>query len=229
MSLIAKSLKRLQKASDKKKNVFLGNVRSLRFTEFPMYLLLVFFVVILFILYSFSIYKMVDSQLKKDFYNEVVRVAREIKNMEVQLEKNTGKKIQGFEYLLESGRLNKLKELAQKNNNIKYLGIYYVETSEPEKGSELLEFYLKKHNDVQARLYLALAFLKEGKYLDALNQLERVKADRYEVFLDKAVVLEKLGDIEKAIKYYRVAYEKTNDPVLKGMIRAKLAVLEFAK
>jgi len=229
MSLIAKSLKRLQKSNVERKNAFLGDVKSFKFNEFFMYVLLIFFAVLLFVLYSFNLYENIDNELKKDFSEKVDRIAREIKKMEVQLAKSSVKKVKGLEYLLETGHLKRLKELAKEKDNIKYLGIYYVKTHKPRKGSKLLRFYLKKHEDNQAALYLALAYLEEGRYLDALNQLNKVKIDRFEVFLDRAVVYERLGDLEKAIENYRVAYEKAKDPVLRGIIRAKITILKFAK
>ncbi len=179
--------------------------------------------------YSFDLFKVVNAQIKKDFSFEVYKIEREIKTEELAIHKEISKKPQTLEYLLQSGDLAKMGQIAEKENNIKYLGIYYVETSNPEKGVSLLELYLKNHNDNQAKMYLALAYLKEKRYLDALNELEKIKSNRYEVFLDKAVVLEKLGLIKNAIQNYEIAYDRSKDPVVKGMIKAKITVLRFVR
>ena len=229
MSLIAKSLKKLQSDKRKRDSYFFGKVRFSHLGGLPVYIVMSSIAVFFLGVYSFDLFKVVNAQIKKDFSFEVYKIEREIKTEELAIHKEISKKPQTLEYLLQSGDLAKMGQIAEKENNIKYLGIYYVETSNPEKGVSLLELYLKNHNDNQAKMYLALAYLKEKRYLDALNELEKIKSNRYEVFLDKAVVLEKLGLIKNAIQNYEIAYDRSKDPVVKGMIKAKITVLRFVR
>ncbi len=229
MSLIAKSLKKLQSNRTKSTNYFLGEVRFSYFGELPVYIVIGLLALIFLGIYFVDLFKIVNAQTDKDFFSKVYKIEREIKVEELSVHKEMNKKPQTLEYLLESDDLEKMEQIAKKEKNIKYLGIYYVKTSKPEKGAGFLKLYLKNHKDKQAEVYLALAYLKEKRYLDALNELDKIKSERYEVFLDKAVVLEKLGLVKNAIRNYKIAYDKSKDPVVKGMIRAKITILRFVR
>lgn len=229
MSLIAKSLKKLQSNKTKRNSYFLGEVKLSYFGELPVYIVVGLLALFFLGVYFLDLFEIVNAQTSKDFSSMVYKIEREIKVEELAIHKEMNKKPQTLEYLLESDDLEKMGQIAKKEKNIKYLGIYYVKTSNPEKGISLLKLYLKNHKDEQAKMYLALAYLKEKEYVDALNELDKIKSERYEVFLDKAVVLERLGLVKNAIQNYKIAYDKSKDPVVKGMIRAKITVLRFVR
>ncbi|WP_025270333.1 tetratricopeptide repeat protein [Hippea sp. KM1] len=229
MSLIAKSLKRLQTDRKTHKKAFTGTVNPSQINEVAIYALLLLVCLGSFGLYFISTNKKIEGQIKEKDLSIISKIEKNISNGELMIRQRKIKGKGRFEYYLETNKLKELKDLAQKENNIKYLGIYYAKTGNAKKAIELLGFYLKRHQDDQARLYLIMALKQQNRYKEALEELKKINTQRYEVYLDRAVIYEEIGMIDKARQNYREALKMTPDPVLRGTIKSKLVVLGFVK
>ncbi|AEA34104.1 tetratricopeptide repeat protein [Hippea maritima] len=232
MSLIAKSLKRLEDNKKKKSGGVFQRKNSFDvfFSELTIYASLVVVLVLIFSLYSFKLYKKVEKQLRSKDFSVVEKLKNDIDIAEKKLKSKSFVKKHSCEYLLEIGKLNQMYEMAKKKNDIKYISIYYAKTNQEDKAIKNLKVYLKNHpNDEQAIAYLSYALMKKKKYRQALNELNKIRSDRYELFLDKAVIFELMGDMKNALKNYSIVLKKTHDKSLKNMIEAKIAVLRLVK
>jgi len=232
MSLIAKSLKRLEEKKGSR-GVFGGRgKRSFLPSGTAIYVTLVVFTVFVIVIYSFILFRNIKNEVNfsKNFSVSIERVKKNIENYRLALRREEASKGRTCEYYLTIGNLDEMFKLATEKGKVKYIGIYYVKKGDIDKGISILKEYLKSHKtDGQARAYLSLAFFKKGEYWKAISELNRIKSKNYKVYLDKAVAYELGGDLKDAIKNYDIALKTTKDPVLKSMIKAKLVVLMYAK
>lgn len=173
--------------------------------------------------------KLRNMLISADYKNDIAREEKNISNYEKDLEEGIHRSTYTCRHFLAVGNYNRMYNLAVKENNKKYIGIYFVIADMPSQAIPLLaEYLLKNPFDSEALAYLGYAYFKEGKYLKAIASLLKVKKKKFEILFDIAVAYERAGDITDAEAYYTKALVVANNPVYRNLIREKLAVLEIS-
>ncbi len=129
--------------------------------------------------------------------------------------------------LLVQNKLDKLYEKAKSVNNLKYQGIYFFKKNDYENSEKLFRKLIadNKADDVVIS-YLSAIYLNKNRYDYALNVLNLSKSDSSSLEYDRAVIYEKSGDIENAVKYYNECLKGLTDPLLLYKIKIKLFILK---
>lgn len=129
--------------------------------------------------------------------------------------------------LLAQNRLDELYEKAKSSNNLKYQGIYFFKKNDYENSEKLFRRLIADNKaDDEMISYLSAIYLNKNRYDYALNVLNLSKSDSPSIEYDRAVIYEKSGDIENAVKYYDKCLKGLTDPLLLYKIKIKLFILK---
>ena len=180
--------------------------------------------------YLYLNHKRLQSSLQKASYlQEIKQEERRIQVYERDVKKGIHRVTYTCEYLLAIGDYKGMYNLAEKKNNKKYIGIYYVIINIPSQAIPILKQYIKKHpEDSEALAYLGLAYFKEKKYSETIAVLSKIKKGDYRINYDIAVSYEKIGDSFDAVIYYSRALLSASDPVYRNLIKEKILVLKMS-
>jgi len=116
------------------------------------------------------------------------------------------------------------------------MGNVYFNIGETEKSIEAYRTFLKrsrKNNILNAFTYYGLGYCyeKNKDYDNALKSFEDsnngIKGTQFESinYANMARIYEKMGKQKEALKFYRKAVEKTNDPLMQMMVKSRIAAL----
>ncbi len=229
MSIVAKSLKRLKE--NKKPKFSVSSSKNIGFGlsgYLPvLYGLLFFLFVVIVIVYGYTTSASVKKRLNSTNYPSISSLKTKFETKKA-MALNVKMQPKGLENLLILKRFDEMFKLAEKENNLKYEGIYYFEKGDLDKSYGMLKKYLEKHkNDSEASVYLSFVLYKKGDYDTALKVLNTVKTDSCELTVDKAILYEASKDFHKALRLYKKSYMNCGNPAVKDKIEKKIIVLEY--
>ena len=232
MSIIAKSLKKIKKRETSTKNVeflLMQSLPNLGYLSLFLILLLSF----LFFAgdYYFFIKKTKKSELKfniknfeQTYYNSVnnFKKAEHKKNLDSYLK-----------YLLIT---EKYQEMLKILNNIKrekpalylkFSGILAYKERNFELAQKVLQQYISKYGKNHEVLsYIANIYYFKQNYKKALNLYNKMNIQDFEVYFNKAIILEKLKRYKESLFFYKKSYSFSKDPLLKRKIFNKIFLLK---
>ena len=229
MSIVAKSLKRLKE--NKKPKFSVSSSKNIGFGlsgYLPvLYGLLFFLFVVIVIVYGYTTSASVKKRLNSTNYPSISSLKTKFETKKA-MALNVKMQPKGLENLLILKRFDEMFKLAEKENNLKYEGIYYFEKGDLDKSYGMLKKYLEKHkNNSEASVYLSFVLYKKGDYDTALKVLDAVKTDSCELMVDKAILYEASEEFYKALELYKKSYMNCNNPAVKNKIEKKIIVLEY--
>ncbi len=229
MSIVAKSLKKLKQNKKPDFNVSFSKKINFGFTGYTPAIyglsILLFFVII--VVYGYSTRHYIKTRLKNTNFPAISELKSQLKTKE-KIAANIKMQPKGLENLLILKRYDKMFELAKKENNLKYEGIYYFEKGYQDKAYNMLKSYVAKHkNDYEANVYLAFVLYRKNDYQKALAVLNSIKINNCELMFDRAVVSEANKEYYKALQLYKKSYGKCDNRAIKNRIMKKIIVLEY--
>lgn len=229
MSIVAKSLKRLKE--NKKPKFSVSSSKNIGFGlsgYLPvLYGLIVLLFAFIIAAYAYTTSAYVKKRLSSTNYPSISSLKMKLEAKKA-MALNVRMQPKGLENLLILKRFDEMFKLAEKENNLKYEGIYYFEKGDLDKSYGMLKQYLEKHkNDSEASVYLSFVLYKKGDYNTALEVLNTIKTDNCELKVDRAILYEASEEFHKALQLYKKSYMNCKNPAVKNKIEKKIIVLEY--
>ena len=167
--------------------------------------------------------------VKKKFdYPPVAQLEANLNNKIRLLDRKVQNDVEGeLNLLLAQNKLDELYEKAKSANSLKYQGVYFFKKNDYENAKKLFRRLIADNKaDDEVISYLSAIYLNKNHYDYALNVLNLSKSDSSSLEYDRAVIYEKSGDIENAVKYYDRCLKGLTDPLLLYKIKIKMFILK---
>lgn len=157
------------------------------------------------------------NSLNTQFNSELKKISSPVKR-EIEQE---------IRFLLSTRKMEELYSLAKREEYKKFLGIFYYISRQ----YELAENYLRAdlstgNNDVETGSYLAAVYMKQKKYHMALNILNSLDKNKFQILYNIAVTQEVLGNTEQSLEYYLKSINSVRDPLMKYKMKVKIFLLQ---
>lgn len=235
MSEIANALKKIR-TSDKKVVFSAGYfAKHSSLSIRNIYILSTLIAVLLIGLYYFFNFLSFDKMFNKKLDINSSEI-EQIYNKKISDYKNMGKKdIEGvlIETLIKGDNL-KFDDVLKGNSVsseliLKYRGIYkYIHNEDLEFAKKSFEEYLKiKPDDISVISFLAGLYLTKGDLKKAYDLMSNVQDSNPNIIINKAIILEKMGEYSKALELYYKSLPMITNSIIKFKIKVKIESLKM--
>ncbi|MCA1927691.1 MAG: tetratricopeptide repeat protein [Calditerrivibrio sp.] len=235
MSEIANALKKIR-SSDKKAIFSAGSLNKYSsFSIKNIYAIFIFFAVFMVVLYYFFSFSKLNKYVNKNIEVNLTEIEK-IYNQKLTNYRNLEKK--DIDALLVESLIKedygKFEEILKNNANnsklvLKYRGIYsFIVNQDDESAKRFFEDYLKiDSKDPSVLNFLANLYLSKGELDKAYKLIDNLEDSNPNIVINKAIVLEKMGEYKKAYEFYSKALPMVTNSIIKFKIKVKIESLKM--
>lgn len=110
----------------------------------------------------------------------------------------------------------------------KFEGVYYFAKNDYSTAKAMLEDYIKFEKDITVMNLLSYIYYSYGDYVKAGNLLFKEDVQNGNVFINKAILYEKTGNLKEALEYYEKGLPLLSSDLLKFKVKIKIKSIELS-